>query len=135
MTVSAYLLFDGRCEEAVRFYERCLGAKIEALTPYAGTPAEAHVPPELRDKILHARLSIGGSDLMASDAPPNRFEKPQGFSVAVQTKDAAQAERVFQALAEGGRIEMPMQQTFWAARFGSVVDRFGIKWMINCDTA
>jgi PhnB protein len=72
---------------------------------------------------------------MASDAPPDRYQKPQGFSVAVQTKDPAEAERVFQALSEGGRVEMPMQQTFWAARFGSLVDRFGVKWMINCEAA
>jgi PhnB protein len=134
VTVSAYLLFDGRGEEAVRFYERCLGAKAE-VARYAGTPAEAHVPPEWRDKVLHARLAVGGSDLMASDAPPDRYQKPQGFSVAVQTKDPAEAERVFQALSEGGRVEMPMQQTFWAARFGSLVDRFGVKWMINCEAA
>lgn len=133
--ISAYLNFNGNCEEAMNFYARCTGGQIEAMLRFAGTPAEAHVEPELRDKIMHARLLIDGTFLMASDTPHGRYQKPQGFSVAIQLNDVATAERVFHALAEGGKVEMPIQQTFWAARFGSLVDRYGISWMINCDTS
>jgi len=133
MQLHPYLLFNGRCEEAFRFYAECLSGRIEAMIPHAGSPAEQHVPPEWRSKILHARLSVGEQVLMASDAPPGRFEKPQGFSVSINVTDPAEAERIFRALAENGTITMPMEQTFWAARFGMCVDRFGIPWMVNCE--
>lgn len=133
MQLHPYLLFNGRCEEAFRFYAECLSGRIEAMIPHAGSPAEQHVPPEWRSKILHARLSVGEQVLMASDAPPGRFEKPQGFSVSINVTDPAEAERIFRALAENGTITMPMEQTFWAARFGMCVDRFGTPWMVNCE--
>lgn len=133
MQLNPYLTFNGQCEAAFKFYERCLGGKIEAMMPHAGTPAEEHVPVEWRDKIMHARLAVGDGVLMGSDAPPERYEKPRGFSVSLQIKDPAQAERAFHALAEGGAVQMPIQATFWAARFGMLVDRFGTPWMINCD--
>ena len=133
MQLHPYLLFNGRCEEAFTFYAECLRGRIEAMIPHAGSPAEQHVPPEWRSKILHARLSVGEQVLMASDAPPGRFEKPQGFSVSISVTDPAEAERIFRALAENGTITMPMEQTFWAARFGMCVDRFGIPWMVNCE--
>jgi PhnB protein len=93
------------------------------------------VPPEWRKKILHARLTVNGEVLMGSDAPPDRYEEPKGFSVSLQIKDPADAERIFASLAENGAVRMPLQQTFWAARFGMLVDRFGTPWMINCDQA
>jgi PhnB protein len=133
MQVNSYLTFDGRCEAAFKFYEKVLGGKIEAMIPHAGTPAEEHVPPEWRSKIMHARLTVGDDVLMGSDAPPGMFEDPKGFSVALQFKDPADAERVYHALADGGTVRMPIQQTFWAARFGMLVDRFGTPWMINCE--
>jgi len=133
MQLNSYLTFNGQCEAAFKFYEQCLGGKIEAMMPHAGTPAEEHVPVEWRDKIMHARLAVGDGVLMGSDAPPERYEKPRGFSVSLQVKDPAQAERAFHALAEGGAVQMPIQPTFWAARFGMLVDRFGTPWMINCD--
>jgi PhnB protein len=133
MQLNPYLTFNGQCEAAFKFYEQCLGGKIEAMMPHAGTPAEEHVPVEWRDKIMHARLAVGEGVLMGSDAPPERYEKPRGFSVSLQIKDPAQAERAFHALAEGGAVQMPIQPTFWAARFGMLVDRFGTPWMINCD--
>ena len=133
MQLHPYLLFNGRCEEAFRFYAECLSGRIEAMIPHAGSPAEQHVPPEWRSKILHARLSVGEQVLMASDAPPGRFEKPQGFSVSINVTDPAEAGRIFRALAENGTITMPMEQTFWAARFGMCVDRFGTPWMVNCE--
>ena len=133
MQVNAYLLFDGRCEEAFRFYEKCFNGKIVAMLTHKGTPAEQHVPAKWVDKILHARLDIGDQVLMASDAPPERYEKPAGFSVSLQVKTPAEAERLFKALAEKGEIRMPLEKTFWSPSFGMLVDRFGIPWMINCD--
>jgi PhnB protein len=133
MQVNPYLLFRGQCEAAFKFYADCLGAKIEAMMTHEGTPAAEQVPPEWRKKILHACLRLGDTLLMASDCPPDRYEKPQGFSVTLQIKQPAEAERVFHALAEKGSVQMPIQETFWAARFGMLVDQFGIPWMINCE--
>jgi PhnB protein len=133
MQLNAYLLFDGQCEAAFKFYEQCLGGKIEAMFAHAGTPAEEQVPPEWRDKILHATLNVGGGILMGSDAPPGRYEAPRGFSVSIGIADPLEAERIFHALAENGTVRMPIQKTFWASRFGMLVDRFGIPWMVNCE--
>ena len=133
MQLNAYLTFNGQCEEAFKFYERCLGGKIVAMMPHEGTPVAKHVPAEWRNKILHARLTVGDQVMMGSDAPPGRYEEPKGFSVSVQIKDPAEAERIFHALAENGKVQMPLEQTFWAIRFGMCVDRFGIPWMVNCE--
>jgi PhnB protein len=134
MQLNPYLYFNGDCEAAFKFYERCLGGKIEAMMQHDGTPAAEQVPAEWRKKILHARLSLGnGEVLMASDAPPQHYAKPNGFSVSLQIKDPQQADRVFHALAENGTVRMPIQQTFWAERFGMLVDQFGIPWMVNCE--
>ena len=133
MQLNPYLTFNGQCETAFKFYEQCLGGKIAFMIKHKGSPIENQVPAEWGDKILHARLTIGDEVLMGSDAPPDRFEKPKGFSVALQIKDPAEAERVFNALATGGVVQMPIQQTFWATRFGMVADQFGIPWMINCE--
>jgi PhnB protein len=135
MQLDSYLLFNGQCEAAFKFYAQVLGGKIEAMMTHAGTPAEKQVPAEWRDKILHARLVVGDQALMASDAPPGRYDKPQGFSVSIGLNDLAKAERMFNALAENGTVQMPFQQTFWAAGFGMCVDRFGIPWMVNCGQA
>ena len=135
MQLNPYLLFSGQCEAAFKFYAQCLGGKIEAMIPHAGTPAEQHSPAEWKDKILHASLSVDGQLLMGSDTPPQHFEQPKGFSVSLQIKDPAAAERIFNTLAEQGTVKMPFQQTFWAHRFGMLVDRFGIPWMINCEKA
>lgn len=135
MRLNPYLTFDGQCEAAFRFYEQCLGGRIEAMIPYKGTPAAEHAPPEWQDKVLHARLIVDGDVLMGSDAPPGRYEGMKGISVTLQFKDPAEAERIFHALAEGATVGMPIQETFWAARFGMLVDRFGTPWMINCESA
>ena len=92
-----------------------------------------HIPAERRDKILHARLAIGDGVLMGSDAPPDHYEEPKGFSVSLGIDDEKNAERIFHALAEKGTVRMALQKTFWALRFGMVVDRFGIPWMVNCE--
>ena len=135
MQLNAYVLFNGQCEAAFKFYERCLGGKIVAMVKHAGTPAEKDTPPEWHDKILHACLVVGDSKLMASDAPPKHQEGMQGFSVNIALNDPAEAERIFHALAEGGKVRMPIQQTFWAVRFGMLVDQFGLPWMVNCEQA
>jgi PhnB protein len=135
MQLNPYLLFNGQCEAAFTFYARCLGGKVMAMLPHEGTPAEEHVPPEWRKKIIHACMTVGDTFLMASDCPADRYEKPQGFSVSLQIKDPAEAERAFHALAANGTVRMPIQETFWAVRFGMLVDQFGIPWMINCQKA
>jgi len=132
MQINPYLFFNGQCETAFKFYEKCLGGTIEAMIPHAGTPGETNVPPEWRDKIMHASLRLENGLLMATDAPPGHYQPPQGYSVSLHIKDPAEAERVFNALAENGTIRMPLQQTFWATRFGMLADQFGIPWMINC---
>ncbi|HEX8167408.1 MAG TPA: VOC family protein [Beijerinckiaceae bacterium] len=135
MQINPYLMFNGGCEEAFRLYERVLGGRIEIMLPHEG-PAAEHVPPEWRSKIMHARLVVGDMVLMASDAPPGRQgEGMEGFFVNVGVEDPAEAERIFHALAEGGTVRMPIQETFWAVRFGMLVDRFGTPWMVNCEKA
>ena len=133
MQIQPYLFFKGDCEEAFKFYERILKAKIDAMLPHAGTPAEQNTPPEWRDKIMHARLTVGEAVLMASDAPPEHYSAPVGFSVSLQIDKVSEAERVYNELSIGGRITLALQQTFWATRFGMFTDRFGIPWMINCN--
>ena len=133
MHVTPYLSFDGTCEEAFTFYAAVLTGKIEALMRFEGSPMAEHVPADWRSKVMHAGLSIGDQALMGSDGPPGRYERPQGFAVSLQIDDAAEAERVFDALAEGGTITMPLGETFWALRFGMLVDRFGTPWMVNCN--
>lgn len=133
MELNPYLNFNGQCEAAFRFYEKCLGGKIEMMMRFADSPMADQVPAERRNQIVHVRMTAAGKVLMGSDAPPENFEKPQGFSVSLSVNDPAEAERIFKALAEKGTVRMPLQQTFWAIRFGALVDQFGIPWMINCE--
>ena len=137
MNLNPYLTFKGDCEAAFKFYEKVLGGKIEAMIPHEGTPAAEHVPAAWRNKIMHARLTVGDKVLMGSDAPPDHYEPMKGFSVTLTLAPdkAAEADRIFQALAKGGTVRMPIQETFWAVRFGMLVDQFGTPWMINCDKA
>jgi PhnB protein len=132
MKVNPYIFFNGNCEEAFKYYARITGGTIQAMMPHGGTPAESHVPAEWKTKIMHASMTIGDTALMASDAPPGHYQKPQGFSVSLNVTDAAEGERIFNALADGGKVNMPYAKTFWAAGFGMLVDRYDIPWMINC---
>jgi PhnB protein len=134
MQLSTYLNFNGQCEAAFKFYAQCLGGKILFMGTYAGTPLADQVPPEWGHKIIHATLALGGRELMGCDVTLERFEEPKGFSISLSFNDLAEAERIFKALAENGKVSMPMQKTFWAAGFGMLVDQFGIPWMINCGT-
>ena len=134
MQINAYLNFNGQCEEAFKFYEQLLGGKIEGLFRYAGSPIANQAPPDWAEKIMHIRLAVGTSELMGADSPPGRGEGPaKRFCMSIGLQDPQEAERIFNGLAENGRVDMPLQPTFWAARFGMLVDRFGIPWMINCE--
>jgi PhnB protein len=135
MRLTPYLFFNGDCEAALKFYEQCLGGKIDALMKYRGTPAEEHTPPEWHDKVMHGHLTFGDAALMASDVPPGHYKSPQGFHVALSAVNADEAGRVFAALAENGKVNMPLQKTFFAARYGDLVDQFGISWAIACEKA
>jgi PhnB protein len=135
MQMNNYLFFNGNCEVAFKFYAKCLGGKIDAMMTHEGTPAAGGVPADWAKKILHARLAVGDAVLMASDAPPEHYSKPQGFSININVIDAAEAERLFKALSEGGNVTMPIAETFWAVRFGMFTDKFGIPWMVNCEKA
>jgi len=131
--INPYLNFDGECEAAFRFYERCLGGTIEAMQTFGESPMAADTPADWHNRILHARLVAGGTALMGSDSPSEHFEQPKGFSVSLQVDRPEEADRIFSALAENGTVQMPIGETFWAARFGMLVDQFGIPWMVNCD--
>jgi PhnB protein len=137
MKINPYLTFNGTAEAAFKFYERVLNGKIIAMMPFAETPACEHVPADFRDKIMHASLQVGEQRIMASDNNPAfPYEGIKGSSVALHFTDIAEAERVFKQLSDGAQaITMPMQETFWAPRFGMLTDRFGVPWIINCEKA
>ena len=135
MQLNPYLFFNGQCEAAFKFYEQCLGGKIEMMMTHGDSPTTEQVPSEWRNKIIHARLIVGDKVLMGSDAPPQHHEEMKGFYVSLSVDDPADAERIFNALAAGGTVRMPLQKTFWAVRFGMLVDQFGTPWMINCEQA
>jgi PhnB protein len=134
MRLEAYLLFNGTCAEAFRVYERVLGGKISMKQTFGESPAKDHVAPDWHDKIIHVRLEVGDQALMGSDAPPPQYLTPQGTSVSIGVKDSAQGERIFTALAEGGKVTMPFGKTFWSPGFGMLVDRFGTPWMVNSES-
>jgi len=130
MKLLTYLNYGGNCEQALRFYEEHLGGKITSMMTHGQMPGPANVPAELKDKILHARLSLGGTELLASDVPPERFQPMRSAYLSLSLDSTSEAERVYGLLAEGGQLFMPMQETFFAFRFGMLRDRFGTSWMI-----
>ena len=133
MALNPYLYFDGQCEEAFKFYQKCLGGKITFMMSWEDSPMAGQTPPGWAMKILHAALASDDGLLEGCDAMPGEYKKPQSFCVMLKPKGAAEAERIFRALAEDGTVQIPMAQTFWALRFGMVVDRFGMPWLINCE--
>ena len=135
MKLNPYLSFDGQCEAAFQFYERLFGGKIQMMLTYGNSPMAEQAPPEWRGKIAHATLAVGDNVLMGADVLPGQYEKPRGFQVMLGINDPLDAERIFQGLAENGTVQMPLQTTFWSARFGVLVDRFGVPWSINCEQA
>lgn len=133
MRVETYLLFEGRCEEALQFYTRTLGAKVGMLMRYKDAPdkpPEGTVPPGSDDKVMHADFTVGGTRLMASDGYCSDAPKFSGFSLSLPVKTPAEADKFFNALAEGGQVQMPLGQTFFSPRFGMVTDKFGVSWMV-----
>ena len=135
MQLSLHLTFAGQCEAAFKFYERSLGGKDLILFTYGDSPMAGQVPPDWRAKIVHANLTVGDRVLMGADALPEGRERPQGFFAFLSCGDAAEAERVFHALAQGGTITMPLQKTFWSPCFGVLVDQFDIPWEITCEAS
>ena len=131
MEMSPYLSFKGDCEEAFHFYEGCLNARIVSLHRYGGSPMAEAAPAGWDEKIMHGTLQIGERELLGSDVAPESYAAPSGFSLTLQFAETTAAEDVWVSLAEGGRVLVPLAPTFWAARFGMVVDRFGVPWMIN----
>ena len=135
MQLNTYLSFNGQCEAAFRFYEQCLGGKIEGIHTYGDSPMAGQVPADWAKRVMHVTLKVGDQAIMGADAPPQFFEKPAGFSVSINVKGVAEAERVFAALSQNANVKMPLQETFWAARFGMLIDQFGVPWMVNCEAA
>lgn len=130
--VSVSLSFDGHCEEAFAFYERHLGARVTFKLAWGHSPLASQAPPEWQDKLLHATLRLGDTTLLGADALPGSYKAPTGFSILLGLDDPARAEETFDRLGDQGTVGMPLQETFWAKRFGIVTDRFGIPWEINC---
>jgi PhnB protein len=128
MKMYTYVNFAGTCAEAFRFYEQYLGAKIGTMMTHGQAPDQTHVRPEWKHAVLHARLSVGGTELMGADIPTAEAMRSAYLSLLVETD--AEAERIFSALSSGGEVFMPMQETFFATRFGQLRDRFGVNWMI-----
>jgi PhnB protein len=132
MQLVSYLNFDGTCREAMTAYQGILGGEVSFVTP-ADTPTPEAFADDRGDRVMHARLEVGDAVLLASDTPPGQKVAPQGVYVMAHVDDVGDAERIFAALAEGGEVEMPIGETFWAKRYGSLRDRFGIGWMVNCE--
>jgi PhnB protein len=132
MELTTHLSFNGQCEAAFKHYETCLNGKITFMITYGESPMAGETPPGFHQKIMHATLTIGAQRLTGGDAPPERYRKPEGFSVTLNLDNPAEADRIFQNLATDGQVLMPIQETFWALRFAMFVDRFGTPWMINC---
>lgn len=134
MEIQPYLMFDGRCEEAVEFYRSRLGAKVEMLMRFKESPdppPPGMLPPGSENKVMHSSLRIGDTIVMASDGRCAGQPSFQGFSLSISVPSEADAERIFAALADGGQVQMPLAKTFWSPRFGMVADRFGVSWMVN----
>jgi len=135
MVVQPYLFFNGRCEEAVNFYAKALGAKVDMLTRFKDSPEppEMPLPPGSEDKVMHASLRVGDTVVMASDgmmAPDASFK---GFSLSISVPDKAAADKFFRALSADGKVNLPLAKTFWSPYFGMLTDKFGVDWMIGVD--
>jgi PhnB protein len=134
MAIEPYLFFSGRCEEAIEFYKKALGAEVLIMMRFKDSPeppAPGMVPPGSGDKIMHLCMRIGDANVMASDGHCTGQTNFQGFSLSLTAADENDAKRKFAALAEGGQIQMPLAKTFWSPCFGMVADRFGVAWMVT----
>lgn len=133
MQLHTHLSFDGNCREAIEFYHQQLGGEVAAMMTWGDGPMADRASPEIHDRIMHACLKFGDHAIMGADATPQYpYEPIKGVSVVINISSPDEAERIFRGLADGGRIDMPLEETFWARRFGMLVDRFGVPWTINC---
>jgi PhnB protein len=133
MELQPYLFFYGRCEEALDFYKGIFGGTIDRLMRMKEAPADMPAPPNWGDKIMYAQFASGAVKFGASDGRPDTPNVDGNVSLSIMTRDEAEATRVFNALANGGEVEMPLSDTFWAAKFGVLKDKFGLEWFVNCD--
>jgi len=129
--VEPYLVFDGRTEEALEFYRKALGAEVLMLMRFKDSPDQSMVAPGSENKVMHASFRIGGSTVMASDGGCAKGKGFEGFSLSLAVATEAEADKLFAALSDGGQVQMPLAKTFWSPKFGMVVDRFGVSWMVN----
>ncbi len=132
MKSSLNLSFNGNCAEAIRFYEQTLPGKILFELSWGESPLAKSVPPEWRTKICHSTLIVGDATFHGVDVLPGTYELPRGFSIGLDIDDPEESDRLFRCFAEQGRVQVPLQETFWARRYGKVVDQFGIAWEMNC---
>jgi len=130
MQVQSYLFFDGRCDEAIEFYKKTLGAEVGMLMRWKDSPDKSMAMPSNADKVMHSSIRIGDTTIMASDGRNTGNPNFQGFALTISAKDAAEADKLFAALGAGGKVTMPMSKTFFSPRFGMLADKFGVGWMI-----
>jgi PhnB protein len=130
MKIHTYLNYGGNCEQAFRFYEKHLGGKITMMMTYGEQPVPNDVPPDRKKDILHVRMTIGETEIMGSDVPPERFQPMRSVNLSLAVNSTDEAERIYALLSDGGQISLPMQETFFAHRFGMLKDKFGTSWMI-----
>jgi PhnB protein len=132
MQISPYLFFNGNCEEALEFYHSAFGGDVE-INRYGGSPMANQVPNDWQNKIMHATFTSGDATFMASDvSPAHKVAQGSSIAMSIGTNDEASVDRIFAKLSEGGTVEMPLEKTFWGAKFGMLKDKFGVEWMVNC---
>ena len=130
MQVQPYLFFDGRCDEALEFYKQTLGAEVAMLMRWKDSPDKSMCTPANENKVMHSSVRIGDTTLMASDGRNTGNPNFQGFALSINAKDDADADKLFAALSDGGKVTMPMAKTFFSPRFGMLADKFGVSWMV-----
>ena len=130
MHVQPYLMFDGRCDEAIDFYKKAIGAEVEMLMRWKDSPDKSMCSPGNEDKVMHSQFKVGDTTIMASDGRNTGNPDFKGFALTINAKDEAEADRLFNGLADGGQVQMPMAKTFFSPHFGMVADKFGVGWMV-----
>lgn len=133
MKVQPYVFFDGNCDEALEFYKRALGAKVTALMRWKEAPDQSMVTPGSENKVMHSSFQVGETEILASDGRNTGKPSFQGFALTITAANDAEAKRIFNALADGGQVQMPLEKTFFASSFGMAADKFGVGWMVIVD--
>ncbi len=131
MKMNLHLNFGGNCKEAFALYQKVFKTAPPFLMTYGQAPHDMPIPPEWKDRVMHTSIPLGSGLLMGCDAPPDRSKPIGGFQVSVETSDQAEVKRIFDALQEGGSVEMPLSKTFWSPLFGMCTDKFGVSWMVG----